>query len=89
MAHDVDSLFAAPAACPTSETWRYASLMALHPGAKFHRALLEADREEELLLSKVYHHIVTCMITDGWHISGICHLGDIAFHRGQCGICHI
>ena len=49
---DVDSLFAAPDACPNSETHRYASLMAMHPGAQFHKALLEADEEEELLLSK-------------------------------------
>ena len=56
---NVEELFTAPPVCPNSETHRYASLMARHPGASFHRALLEADREEPLLLSKVppTHHI--------------------------------
>jgi len=56
---NVDELFTAPPQCPNRETHRYATLMAMHPGAEFHRALLEADREEELLLSEVppTHHI--------------------------------
>jgi len=50
---EVESLYDRPAACPNTETYRYATLMAMHPGAQFHRALLEADEEEELLLAKV------------------------------------
>ena len=55
---NVEELFTAPPQCPNRETYRYATLMAMHPGAEFHKELLEADREEELLLSEVppTHH---------------------------------
>ena len=70
---DVDSLFAAPDACPNSETHRYATLMAMHPGAQFHKALLKADEEEELLLSKAPPPPSHCMIGQVWNIPGIFH----------------
>ena len=69
----VEALYTAPARCPNKETHRYATLMALHPGAAFHKALLKADREEELLLSKALPPKSQCMITHVWNIPGIFH----------------
>jgi len=80
---EVEALYTAPARCPNKETHRYATLMALHPGAGFHKALLKADREEELLLSKV-PPLTHCMHLHGIPPVGIFEEYSMQLHAFAC-----